>query len=123
VRPRRNRHELLPANRLAARLDAALVVPGTRSREARLEQVMRREREEARRELALAPDEDLANRRLEIVVDEAVRHDAEVSKRPDVSVEKAGLILARVEPREVAAGVHEPHHEHVRLAPLAADVD
>ena len=94
-----------------------------RSREARFEQVIRRERQEASGELALAADEDLANRGFKIVVDESMRHAAEMRERAHVPVEEARLILTRIEPREVAARVHHPHHEHVRLAALASDVD
>ncbi|HEX4352651.1 MAG TPA: hypothetical protein VHZ95_07055 [Polyangiales bacterium] len=84
---------------------------------------MIREREKPWRELALAADEDLAHGRAKIVVHEAMRHRAEVRERADVTVEKARLVLARIEPREIALRVHEAHHEHVRFAPLAADVD
>jgi hypothetical protein len=41
----------------------------------------------------------------------------------NVPVEEADLSLPRVEPREVAPRVHQAHHEHVRLASLAGDVD
>ncbi len=55
----RNRHQVLPADRLAARFDAALIVTRPRTAEARLEQVMRRQRFEARRELPLGANESL----------------------------------------------------------------
>ena len=123
IRSARNRYELLPADRLAARLDAALVVSRPWTREARLEQVVICDREEARCQLALATDEDLANSSPEIVVDDPMRHCSEASERADVPVEEARLILAWIEPREVAARVHEAHHEHVRLAPNAGEID
>jgi hypothetical protein len=40
-----------------------------------------------------------------------------------VPVEEADLILALVDPRKVAAGVHQPHQKHPRLTALARDVD
>src|SRR5690242_2030471 len=52
-----------------------------------------------------------------------MRHRAEMRERTHVPVEEARLVLTWVEPGEVAARMHEPHHEHVRLAPLACDVD
>ena len=39
-----------------------------------------------------------------------------------VSVEEADLVLAAVEPSEVAAGVHQPQEEHPPLATLDRDV-
>jgi hypothetical protein len=45
----RDRHEVLPANRFAARLHSSLVVAGRRTAEARLEEIVRRERFEALR--------------------------------------------------------------------------
>ena len=84
---------------------------------------MRRQRREAQRQLALAADEDARDRGLEIVVRRPVRDRAEVLERAHVPVEEAHLVLPRVEPREVAARVHQPHHEHPRLLPLAGDVD
>lgn len=52
-----------------------------------------------------------------------MRDRAEVLEGAHVPVEKAHLILPRVEPREVAARVNQPHHEHPGFAPLAGDVD
>ena len=72
---------MLPADTLATRFDAALVVAGARPCEARLEEVVRREREEARRQLALAADEETRHGGLEIVVREAVRDEPEVLER------------------------------------------
>jgi hypothetical protein len=82
-----------------------------------------REREKPRREFALATDEDLAHSRAKIVVHESMRHRTEVRERSDVTGEKTRLILARIQPREIALRVHQPHRQHVRLAPLARDVD
>ncbi len=114
---------MLQPNALAARLDAALVVAGAWPAEARLEQIVRRERLEARGQLALRTDENLGHRRPQIVIREAMRHRAEVGERAHVPVEKAHLVLPVVDAREVAARVHQPHHEHPPLAPLARDVD
>ena len=47
----RDWNEVLPSNAFAARLDAALVVASRRPREARLEQIMRREGDESFREI------------------------------------------------------------------------
>jgi hypothetical protein len=44
----RDRHQMLPPDGFAARFDAALVVAGPRAAEARLEQIVRRQRLEAR---------------------------------------------------------------------------
>ena len=52
-----------------------------------------------------------------------LRHAAEVGERAHVAVEKAGLVLPRVEPREVAARVHQPHHEHPGLDHRARQLD
>ena len=43
-------------------------------------------------------------------------------KCADVPVEKADLILALVDPREVAARVHQPHQEQPGLAARPVDV-
>jgi len=59
----RDRHQLLPADPLASSLDAALVVARARTREARLDEIVGGELEEARRQLALAADEDARHRR------------------------------------------------------------
>jgi hypothetical protein len=100
---RRDRNQVLPADALAARLHAALVVPRRRSAEARLEEVVRRKRFEARRQLAVRADEDLPHGGAEIVVRDSLRHGGEVGEGAHVSVEKTHLILPRVQPREVAA--------------------
>src|SRR5215467_4533706 len=47
----------------------------------------------------------------------------EVRERARVPVEEARLVLAWIEPCVVAARVHQPHHEHVRLASDTVDVD
>jgi hypothetical protein len=52
-----------------------------------------------------------------------MRDRAEVLEGTHVPVEKAHLVLPRVEPREVATRVHQPHHEHPGFASLAGDVD
>jgi hypothetical protein len=84
---------------------------------------VRGESTEARRELALGARKDLRHGGLQIVVRDPLRHGAEVSKRPHVTVEEAHLVLPLVEPGEVAARVHEPHHEKMRPAAHAGDVD
>src|SRR5882724_12575847 len=52
-----------------------------------------------------------------------MRDEAEVLEGAHVPVEKGHLILARIEPGEVAPRVHQPQDEHPRLAPLGAHVD
>src|SRR5262249_43357700 len=120
----RNRRERLSPQRFAAGLHAAFVVAFARPTDARLEEVMRRGRHKARRQRPLTPDENPGDRRLEIVVRQPGRHAAEVRERAHVAIEKADLVLPLVDPREVAAGVHQPHQEEPRLAagavPLAA---
>src|SRR5205823_14688938 len=78
VGARRDRHELLPADALAPRLDAALVVAGARPRKARLQEIVRRELEEARAQHTVATDQPARHRRAEIVVKQAMRNEAEV---------------------------------------------
>jgi hypothetical protein len=46
-----------------------------------------------------------------------------VRERTHVPIEKAALVLAKVQRREVSAGVHPAHDEHPRLAPNAIQVD
>src|SRR5207253_1394211 len=87
----RNRHQMLPSDGLAARFDAALVVAGAWSAEARLEEVVRRERFEARRQLALGADQMLRYCRLEIVVRDALRNAGKMLEGAHVAVEKAHL--------------------------------
>jgi hypothetical protein len=72
---------------------------------------------------ACAADEDPHDGRPQIVIRDAGRHPVEVRKRADVPVEKADLVLALVDPREVAARVHQPHQEEPRLAAGPVDVD
>jgi hypothetical protein len=62
----RNRHQVLQANRLAARFDAALVVASPGAAEACLEEVVRRQRLEARSEHSLRADERPGHGRLEV---------------------------------------------------------
>ena len=84
---------------------------------------MRGERLEPRRQRPRAADEDPDDGRPEIVVRDASRDPVEVRKGADMPVEKADLILALVDPREVAARVHQPHQEQPRLPPGPVDVD
>lgn len=72
----RDRREVLPTQRLAARL-------------------------ETRAQHALRADENASDRCLEVVVRDAVRDCAEERERARVAVEEADLILAIVEPHEV----------------------
>ena len=118
-----NRHEHLLPHRFAAGLDAAFVVALAGPAEARFQQVVRRERGEPRRQRARAADEDPHDRRPQIVVGHASRHAVEMRKGADVPVEKTDLILPLVDPREVAARVHQPHQEEPRLAAGPVDVD
>jgi hypothetical protein len=84
---------------------------------------MRRERREPRRQGAGGPDQNPDDGGPQIVVRDAGRDAPEVRKRADVAVEKADLILALVDPRKVAARVHQAHQEEPRLLPLPIDVD
>ena len=59
----RNRHERLPADGLAARFDAALVVAFARSTETWLDQVVRGERRKPRGQRPRAADQDPPHRR------------------------------------------------------------
>ena len=115
VGPTRNRHQRLLPHGLAAGFDAAFVVALAGPTEAGLQQVVRGERGEPRRQRPRAADQDPHDRRAQIVVRDARRHAVEVRERADVPVEKADLILALVDPREVAARVHQPHQEEPRL--------
>lgn len=105
------------------RLDAALVVALTGATEARPEQIVRRQRGETGREGPLTTYEDAHDGRFEIVVREARRHAAEVRKGAPVPIQEADLVLPLVDPREVAARVHQPHQKEPRLAPRAVDLD
>ncbi len=84
---------------------------------------MRGERREPRRQRARAADQDPDDGRPQIIVRDAGGHAVEVRERADVSVEKADLILALVNPREVAARVHQAHQEEPRLPAGPVDVD
>jgi hypothetical protein len=64
---------------------------------------MRRERGEPWRQRPRTADQDPDDGRPEIVVGDASRDPVKVRKGADVPVEKADLILALVDPREVAA--------------------
>jgi len=113
----RNRHEDLLTDGLATRFHAALIVAFAGPTEARFEQVVRRERREARGQRARAAGQD-PHDGPQIVIRDARRDRREVRERPDVTVEKADLILTLVDPGEVTAGVHQPHQEEPRLAVL-----
>ena len=106
----------------AAPLDPALIVALAGPREAGLVQVVTHQRLKPLGELA--PGELHApHRRCEVVVDDARGHPAEVGERPHVAVEEGDLVLAVVEPDEVAARVHQPHQELPGLAALASQLD
>jgi hypothetical protein len=84
---------------------------------------MRGERRKSRRQRARTADQDPDDSGPQIIVGDAGGHALEVRERADVSVEKADLILALVDPREVAARVHQPHEEEPGLAACPVDVD
>lgn len=90
--------------------------------ETRLDQIVRGQRREARGQQPLAADQDPPHGQAEIVVGDPRRH-AHVRKRAHVSVEKADLILALIDPAEVAARVHQAQQKEPRLPPDARDVD
>ena len=113
---------MLQPDRLPARLHAALVVALARPGEAGLEQVMAGQRLKALGELAVR-EQHPPHRRLEVVVDTARRHPAEVLEGAHVAVEEGQLVLTLVEPDEVAPRVHQPHQELPRLAALARYLD
>jgi len=119
----RNRHEHLLADGFAPGLDAALIVAFAGPTEAGLEEIVRGEGGEPRRQRARPADQDPHDGGPQIVVRDARRHRLEVRERPDVAVEKADLILALVDPGEISAGVHQPHEEEPRLAAGAIHVD
>ena len=122
-RPGRNRDQRLLPDGLAAGLDAAFVVALARPTEAGLQQIVRGERAEPRRERARAADQDPDDRRPQIVVRDARRHAVEVRERAHVPVEKADLILTLVDPGEVATRVHQPHQKEPRLPTDAVEID
>jgi hypothetical protein len=84
---------------------------------------MRGERGKPHRQRPLPADEDPHHRSAQIVVRQPAGHRAEVREGPDVAIEEADLVLALVDPSEVAAGVHQPHQEEPRLAPRPTDID
>jgi len=84
---------------------------------------VRRQRGESRRQGAGAPDQDPDHHGPQIVVRDASRNPVEVRKRADVPVQKADLILALVDPRKVAARIHQAHQEEPRLPARPIDVD
>ena len=93
-------------------------MPLAGAREGGLDAVVAGERREA---LAQGAARELhpPHRGGEIVVDRAPRHPAEVGEGAHVAVEEGELVLALVEPHEVAPRVHQPHQEEPGLAPLA----
>ena len=84
---------------------------------------MRRERRKPRRQRALTADEDPDDGRPKIVVRDPAGHALEMRKGPHVAIEKTDLVLALVDPREVAARVHQPHQKEPRLAARAVEID
>jgi len=123
VRAGGDRDEVLPPDRPAAALHPSLVVPRPRSRERRLEGVVRDQRLHPRRQHAGRPDQHPRDRRPQIIVEEPVRHAAHMSERADVPVEETHLVLPRVEPAEVSPARHQPHDEQPRLLSHGGDVD
>ncbi|MCY4639266.1 MAG: hypothetical protein OXC94_02870 [Chloroflexi bacterium] len=107
-----------PAARLHATLVMALAGPG----EAGLVQVVADQRLKTLGEPAPGELHPL-HRRREVVVDDAPGHPAEVGEGPHVAVEEGDLVLAVVEPDEVAARVHQPHQELPGLAALTVHLD
>ena len=91
--------------------------------ETRFQQAVRGERGKPGRLGPRAADEDPHDGGPEIVIRDAGRDCVEVRKRAHVSVEKADLILALVDPREVAAGLHQSHQEQPGFAAGPVDVD
>lgn len=93
----RDRDEVLPADALTARLDAALSrrcrvwCAGGRSRTRR---VVRGERMDPSGQLALGADQHLGHGGPKVVVEQPERHRAEVRERADVPGEERNLILA-----------------------------
>ena len=121
-RPTGDRHQRLESDRFAARLDAALVVALARPAKAGLHEIMRGQRREAIREGPLAADQDPTDGRAQIVIGQP-RRDAQMREGPDMAVEKADLVLARVDPAKVAAGIHQAQQKQPRFAPHAGEVD
>ena len=80
-------------------------------------------RGEPDREGAGAADQDPHDGGAQIIVGHPRGHAAEVHERADMTIEETDLILALVDPGEVAAGVHQPHQKQPGLAPGAFDVD
>ena len=77
----RNGDEMLPADALAACLDAAFVVADGRPREARLEEVVVGQCREARRQLAVASRQHLRDSGLQVIVRGRVQHTAATALR------------------------------------------
>ena len=96
-RPPRPRHEQPPARRphLVLHLSPSPTPQPRRARH-RLDQLMRAHRHEPLVVLALLDDEHRVHRRLHVVVDAAMAHPAEETKRAFVRVEHPLLALARI---------------------------
>src|SRR5829696_9025655 len=58
-----------------------------------------------------------------IIVRHARRDAVEVREGADMAVEKTDLILTLVDPREVTAGVHQPHQKQPGLAAHPLNLD
>ena len=116
-------HQQLPTQCLATRFDAALVMPLAGTTEAGLEEIVGRQRGKSCRQRALPADEDARDGCAEIVVRDPVRPATEMRKRSDVAIEKADLILTLVDPREIAAGRHQPHQKQPRLPSHTIEID
>ena len=91
--------------------------------EAALEQVVTAETHKIGLLDAVAPLQHLVHRRLEIVVDEALRHAAEMGKRQDMPQQKRFLALRGKCHHEDLARIAQPHDEklHHHLLTLHDD--
>ncbi len=121
VLPRRDRRQLLQPNAFPSGFHPALVVPCPWAGEARLEQIMARQRLKASRELSLGQNQT-THGRCQIVVHQSVRHTTEVLESTHVPIEERHLIGPLIQPGKVAPRVHEPHHEHPHPAALTVHV-
>jgi hypothetical protein len=113
----------LATQRFAARFHAAFVVAFAGPTEARLEEIVRGERRKPRRQHPLAAHENPDHCGFEIVVRQARGGSIKVREGADVPIEETDLVLALVNPREVAARVHQPHQEEPRFLPFSLEVD
>ena len=96
-------------------------MPLPRARKARLQQIVRAQRCKAPAELPFHPQPPL-HRRLEVVVDAARHHPAEMLEGAHMPVQERDLVAAFVEPREVVARVHQVHHEQPHALPRAGNL-